>query len=66
MSPADFSQCSYVRADALALEEDCDMPRFLKRLDERGVPYRLREQHTNGDAYVRRWASNLGPAAAGR
>jgi hypothetical protein len=42
------------------------MPRFLKRLDERGIPYRLREQHSNGDAYVRHWASNPGPAAAGR
>jgi hypothetical protein len=66
LSPADFSPCSYMRGDTLALEEDCDMPRFLKRLDELGIPYRLREQHTNGDAYVRHWASNLGPAAAGR
>ena len=41
MSPADFSSCSYVRGDTLALEEDCDMPSFLKRLDERGIPYRL-------------------------
>jgi hypothetical protein len=64
MSPADFSSCSYVRGDTLALEEDCDLPRFLKRLDERGIPYRLREQHTNGDAHVRRWASNPGPTAA--
>jgi hypothetical protein len=55
-----------VRGDTLALEEDCDMPRFLQRLDERGIAYRLREQHTNGNAYVRHWASNLGPAAAGR
>jgi hypothetical protein len=66
LSPADFSACSYMRGDTLALEEDCDMPKFLKRLDERGIPYRLREQHTNGDAYVRHWASNLGPAPAGR
>jgi hypothetical protein len=64
MSPADFSLCSYVRGDTLALDEDCDMPRFLKRLGERSIPYRLREQHTNGDAHVRRWASNPGPTAA--
>jgi hypothetical protein len=64
MSPADFSQCSYVCGDTLALEEDCDMPRFLKRLDERGIPYRLREQHTGAEAHVRRWAANLPPAAA--
>jgi hypothetical protein len=66
LSPADFSPCSYVCGDTLALEEDCDMPRFLKRLDERGIPYRLREQHINGDAYVRHWACNPRPAAAGR
>jgi hypothetical protein len=65
MSPADFSSCSYVRGDTLALEEDCDMPSFLERLDERGIAYRLHEQHTSGDAHVRRWASNPGPAPAG-
>jgi hypothetical protein len=65
MSPADFSQCTYVRADTIALEEDCDMPRFLKRLDELGIPYRLREQHTGAEAHVRRWASNPGTTAAG-
>jgi hypothetical protein len=64
MSPGDFSSCSYVHEDTLALEEDCDMPRFLKRLDERGIPYRLREQHTGAEAHVRRWAANLPPAAA--
>jgi hypothetical protein len=64
LSPADFSACSYVRGDTLALEEDCDMPRFLKRLDERGIPYRLREQHTGAEAHVRRWPANLPPAAA--
>ena len=66
LSPGDFSSCSYVRGDTLALEEDCDMPKFLKRLDEQGIPYRLREQHTDGDAYVRHWAGNTGSAAAGR
>jgi hypothetical protein len=65
MSPADFSACSYVRADTLALEEDCDMPRFLKRLDELGIPYRLREQHIGAEAHVRRWASNPGATPAG-
>ena len=64
MSPTDFSSCSYVRGDTLALEEDCDMPRFLKRLDERGIPYRLREQHTDTEAHIRRWASNPRPTAA--
>ena len=66
MSPADFSSCSYVHGDTLALEEDCDMPRFLKRLDERGILYRLREQHTDADAHVRRWVANPAPKAASR
>jgi hypothetical protein len=39
------------------------MPRFLKRLDEQGIPYRLREQHTKTQAHVRRWAANPGPTA---
>ena len=64
MSPTDFSSCSYVCADTLALEEDCDMPRFLKRLDERGIPYRLREQHTDAEAHVRRWVANPGSTPA--
>ena len=59
MTRAEFSICSYVSGDSLALEEDCDMPLFLKRLDERGIAWRLREHHTNGDACVRRWESNL-------
>ena len=66
LSPADFSSCSYVRGDTFALEEDCDMPRFLKRLDERSIPYRLREQHTNRDADVRHWACNTSPVTEGR
>jgi hypothetical protein len=65
LSPADFSSCSYMRGDTLALEEDCDMQRFLKCLDERSISYRLREQHTDADAHARRWASNPGPTPAG-
>jgi hypothetical protein len=66
LSPADFSACSYVRSNTIALEEDCDMPKFLERLSERGIPYRLREQHTDADAHVRRWVANPGPTAASR
>jgi hypothetical protein len=56
MSCADFSRSSYALEHLVALEEHCDMPRFLKRLDERGIAYRLHEQHFKGDAYVRYWA----------
>jgi len=62
MSYADFSVCSYVSGDSFALEEDCDMPAFLQRLRERGIPHRLREHHTSGDALVRRWPCNSGIA----
>jgi hypothetical protein len=67
MSAADFTVCSYVDGDTFALEEDVDMARFLKRLDERGIAYRLREQHINGDAHVRSWSSNgrAGPSTEG-
>jgi hypothetical protein len=63
MSSADFSRCSYVLGDSFALEKDHDMPGFLRRLDECGIPYRLHERHTNGDAHVRHWACSAGPAA---
>jgi hypothetical protein len=58
IAPGEFSICSYVSGDKLALEEDCDMPLFLKRLDEHGIAWRVRERHINADACVRRWASN--------
>jgi hypothetical protein len=62
VSARDFTACSYVHGDAFALEEDVDMPRFLKRLDERGIAYKLREQHTNSNAHVRNWASSRSAA----
>jgi hypothetical protein len=64
MSYADFSGCSYGSGDSFALEEDCDMARFLQRLDldERRIPYRLVERHTDGDAHVRCRAASASPA----
>jgi hypothetical protein len=56
---ADFSRCSYVSDERIALEEDCDMPKFLRRLDGLDVPYRLAEHAINVDAPVRRWAPNV-------
>lgn len=63
LSPADFSTWSYVCGDTLALDEYGDMPKFLKRLDERGIPYRLHDRRTQGDAHVRHWVCNAGPVA---
>jgi hypothetical protein len=62
LSPTDFSTWSYVCGDSLALDEYGDMPKFLERLDERGIPYRLHDRRTKGDAHVRLyWARNTGP-----
>ena len=58
LKPSDFSRCTYVNREVFALEEDCDMPRFLRRMDELELPYKLHEQSVNGNAYVRGWASN--------
>ena len=60
MSSAAFTGSSYVLEHLIALEGDCDMPRFLKRLDERCIPDRPREHHFNGDAYCRHWDPNSG------
>jgi hypothetical protein len=66
MPCADFTASSYILEHLVALEEDSDMPRFLKQLDERGMPYRLREQHFKGDAYFRYWARNSDEASPAR
>jgi hypothetical protein len=68
MTRTEFSICTYVSGDCLALEEDCDMPFFLERLGDRGIAWRLREHHTNADAPVRCWESNSASEArsAGR
>jgi hypothetical protein len=58
LSPADFSTWSYVCGDTLALDEYGDMPKFLKRLGERGIPYRLHDRRAEGDAPVRHWLCN--------
>jgi hypothetical protein len=59
LSSADFSTWGYVCGDTLALDEYGDMPKFLKRLDERGIPYRLHDRRTEGDAPVRHWVCRL-------
>jgi hypothetical protein len=63
MSPADFSCSSHVLEHLVALEEDADMPKFLQRLDARGIAYRLREHRMKGGAYCRYWDLNTRPLA---
>lgn len=63
LSPGDFSPWSRVCGDSFALDKYGDMPKFLKRLDERGIRYRLHDRLTKGDAHVRQyWFPNSVPA----
>jgi hypothetical protein len=38
-----------------ALEEDCDAALFLRALDKQGIEYRINEESTDDDAFVRSW-----------
>ena len=38
-----------------ALEEDCDAALFLRALDKQGIEYRVNEESTDNDAFVRSW-----------
>ena len=46
MSPMDFSDFSYEthNEELYALEEDCDFPKFLNKLDSRGVKYEIKDR----------------------
>lgn len=45
---------SYQDGETVYLEEDCDAPAYLRALTKAGIPYRIRETHTRGDAWIRR------------
>ena len=47
MSPADFSQCSYQtpNGEIYALEEDCDFPKYLNRLESMGIKYEITDRY---------------------
>jgi hypothetical protein len=55
LSPGDFSPWGRVCGDSFALDGYGDMPKFLKRLDERGIRYRFHDRRTKGDAHVRQY-----------
>jgi hypothetical protein len=58
MGPEDFSRYSYRQGDVLALEEDCDMPRFLEAYQaKRGETPLLRARSLDHDAPMRSWSS---------
>lgn len=49
----DVSRYSYTDGPHAFLEEDCDMPRLLRLLDERQATYELREIYINRDHWIR-------------
>ena len=58
MGPEDFSAYSYRHGDVLALEEDCDMARFLEAYQaKRGETPLIRAKHLDQDAWIRGWPS---------
>lgn len=54
---ATFSPYSFHSAEfqCYALEEDCDATLFLRALDKQGIEYRVHEESTDNDAFVRSW-----------
>jgi|TARA_R100001460_G_scaffold47848_2_gene85706 hypothetical protein len=51
MSAADFSQCSYQtpNGEIYALEEDCDFPKYLNKLDSMGTKYEITDRYVDED-----------------
>ena len=51
MSPMDFSSFSYEtpNEEMYALEEDCDFPKFLNKLDSMGVKYEIKDRTVTKD-----------------
>lgn len=48
-----YAQVTKMYVPTLYLEEDCHMPLFLSKLEDKGVEYKLVEQYHDGDAFVR-------------
>jgi hypothetical protein len=51
----EISPYSYQRGPWVALEEDCDLGRYMLAQEARGVIVTLRNEYQDGEAYVRRW-----------
>jgi hypothetical protein len=64
LRPWDFSKYSYVNrrchphGPQFALEEDCDMPKFLAACTAHGVAFKIEELHITGDSVIRNWPRN--------
>lgn len=48
------SEYSYRDGDLVWLEEDCDASLYLNALRRAGIPFTLKESHTNHDSRIRR------------
>lgn len=56
LDPGDFTPYSYRKGDVLALEEDCDMAKFLRAYQNaRGETPLIRATHLDHDAPIRWW-----------
>ena len=51
MSEANFSQFSYQTPNGkiYALEEDCDFPKYLNKLDSMGTKYEITDRYVDED-----------------
>jgi len=51
MSPMDFSSSSYEtpNEEMYALEEDCDFPKYLNKLDSMGTKYEITDRYVDED-----------------
>jgi len=49
MTPEDFSSFSYEtpNREIFALEEDCDFPKYLNKLDSMGIKYEITDRHVD-------------------
>ena len=52
-----ISSCSYHHGDNVFLEEDCDAPKFIKALQEKGIEVVFDERNTNRSSRIRNYYS---------
>lgn len=51
-----FSPYSYMNGDTLALEEDCDLPKFIAMAKRLGVEVKATFRSVKGRASLRKWS----------
>ena len=58
LKPTDFTDFSYKDGKGrYALEEDCDMPKFIAAAQDKEIGVELKRKVTNGDSPIRSWRS---------